>query len=129
MTNKPDIQEDCLTHQKSITYRKHTCKDIYIIVVYRHDEPEKIDYIRINSSSKDNNCAVSFMEALSDILTFAIRRIRNKYEAQAIVKNLRQHKCLNCPPNEEHITSCSDAIGQVLNEILQVKDEEKAQIQ
>ena len=98
----------------SKTYKKTTCKDIYVSIAYKEDDPKKIDYIRINSSSKDNNCAVSFMEALSDTLTFAIRRIRNVHEAKAIIKNLRHHKCLNCPANQDHITSCADAIGQIL---------------
>ncbi len=123
--NKTSIQDELGTINKSITYRKKTCKDIYVIVAYRDDEPEKIDYIRINASSKDNNCAVSFMEALSDILTFAIRRIRNEHEAKAIIKNLRFHKCLNCPPNKDHTTSCSDAIGQVLEKVLKIKDEKE----
>jgi len=124
MNTKSSIQEEIGTVSKSITYRKHTCKDIYVIVAYREDEPEKIDYIRINASSKDNNCAVSFMEALSDILTFAVRRIRNEHEAKAIIKNLQFHKCLNCPPNKDHTTSCSDAVGQILEKVLGEKEKE-----
>ena len=117
--------EEIGTPSKSKTYRKRTCKDLYIIVAYREDKPERVDYIRINASSKDNNCAVAFLEAMSDILTFAVRRIRNRHEAQAIVKNLRQHKCLNCPPNAEHLTSCSDALGVVLQEVLNAIPEEE----
>jgi len=112
---------------KSKTYSKRTCRDIYVIVAYRNDSPEKIEFIRINASSRANNCAVSFMEAFSDILTFAIRRIRNKHEANAIIKNLRHHKCLNCPPNKDHTTSCSDAIGQVLEEVLKYEEKEVTQ--
>ncbi len=119
------IQEEIGITSKCITFKKHTCKDIYCIIAYREDEPEKIDYIRINASSKDNNCAVSFMEALSDILTFAVRRIRNEHEARAIIKNLRFHKCLGCPPNPDHITSCADAVGQILEKVLKIKDEQK----
>jgi hypothetical protein len=108
------IDQPIGTTCNSKTYKKTTCKDIYVTISYKEDDPKKIDYIRINSSSKDNNCAVSFMEALSDTLTFAIRRIRNSSEAAAIVKNLRFHKCLNCPVNKDHTTSCADAIGQIL---------------
>ena len=123
--DKTSIKEEIGTTSNCVTYKKQTCKDIYVIVAYREDEPEKIDYIRINASSKDNNCAVSFMEALSDILTFAVRRIRNEHEAKAIIKNLRFHKCLNCPVNKDHTTSCSDAIGQVLEKVLRIKDEKE----
>ncbi len=125
MIEKNPIEETVEVVNRSITYRKQTCRDIYIIVVYKNDNPEKIDYIRINASSKDNNCAVSFMEALSDILTFAVRRIRNSHEALAIIKNLRYHKCLACPPNKDHTTSCSDAIGQILEKVLKIDEEEE----
>jgi len=107
------------------TYKIRTCKDIYIIICYKNGEPDKIDYIRINASSKDNNCAVSFLEALSDLLTFAVRRIRNVHEARAIIKNLRFHKCLNCPINKDKAMSCADAIGQILGKVLKVEGEEK----
>lgn len=111
---------------KSITYRKDTCGSIYIVIAYKEDEPEKVDYLRIIASTKPGACAVSFLEALADTLTFSIRRIRNIHEAKAIVKNLRYHKCLNCPPNKDHTTSCSDAIGQVLTKVLKIDEQQKA---
>ena len=123
MSETLPIGEEFGTTCKSITYKKQTCKDIYITIAYRTEDEKKIDFIRINATSKDNNCATSFMDAMSDILTFAIRRIRNKHEAEAIIKNLRFHKCLNCPINKNHITSCSDAIGQILEKVLVVEDE------
>ena len=123
MTPETPIDQELGTTYKSVTYKKRTCKDIYITVAYKEDDPEKIDFIRLTTTTRSNNCAVSFCEALSDILTFAIRRIRNQYEAEAIIKNLRFHKCLNCPPNTDHTQSCSDAIGQVLQVVL-IKTEE-----
>ena len=119
MSQNTVIEEDIGTTYISKTYVKRTCQDIYITVAYRPDAPDKIEFIRIISSSRRNNCATSFMETISDLLTFAIRRIRNKYEAEAIIKNLRFHKCLNCPPNKDHTVSCADAIGQVLSDVLQ----------
>jgi len=119
-----DIKGEIGTISKSITYKKTTCCDIYITIAYREDEPEKIDYIRLIASSKQGGCPVSFMEALADTLTFSIRRIRNEHEATSIIKNLRYHKCLACPPNKDHSTSCSDAIGQVLQKVLKI-DEKK----
>jgi len=120
MSEDTSIQPSLGTTCNSRTYKKTTCKDIYITFAYKEDEPKKIEYVRINASSKENNCAVSFMETLADTLTFAIRRIRNEHEAAAIVKNLRFHKCLNCPVNKDHTTSCSDAIGQVLEREFEV---------
>lgn len=109
------IQE---TVSKSTTYKKRTCKDLYISVIYRQDAPDRIDYLLVSASSKDNNCAVSFLQTLADMTSFAIRRIRNEHEARAIIKNLRYQKCLNCPPNKDHTCSCSDALGQVLQTVL-----------
>ncbi|MFA5388849.1 MAG: hypothetical protein WC312_03745 [Candidatus Omnitrophota bacterium] len=120
--NKSAYIEEVGNTNRSITYKKDTCGSIYIIVAYREEEPERVDYIRIIASTKPGACAASFLEALADTLTFSIRRIRNEYEARAIVKNLRFHKCLNCPANKDHITSCSDAIGQVLEKVLKINE-------
>jgi hypothetical protein len=119
MSENSDIGTTC----KSRTYKKRTCRDIYITVAYKEDDPKRIDYIRIIASTKEGGCPVSFMESIADLLTFSIRRIRNIHEARSIVKNLRFQKCLECPPNEEHSQSCADAIGQVLENVLQTKEE------
>ena len=119
------IQELTETIGKSITYKKHTCRDLFITVVYKEDEPDRVDFIRIVASTKEGGCPVSFMEALADMLSFSIKRIRNIHEARQIVNNLRWQKCLECPANEEHITSCSDAIARVLEKVLKTKEEEK----
>jgi hypothetical protein len=110
-------------HCVSKTYKKVTCRDLFITVAFKTDEPEKVDFVRIISSTKDGGCPVSFMEGLSDMLTFSIRRIRNIHEARQIVKNMRFHKCLGCPPNKDHSTSCMDAIGMVLEDALKTKEE------
>ena len=121
------IEHDFGSDYKSTTYVKRTCQDIYVIVAYRPDDPEKIDFIRLISSSRKNPCATSFMESMSDILTYAVRRIRNSYERDAIIKNLKHHSCLSCPANKDHVKSCSDAIGQVLDEILQRPEQEEGE--
>ncbi len=113
-----NIETDIENSYISRTYKKETCDKIYITIAFRQDEPKRVEFIRIFGSTKTNNCPNSFFEALADTLTFSIRRIRNNFEAQQICKNLRYHKCLACPPNKNHITSCSDAIGQVLEEVL-----------
>jgi hypothetical protein len=97
---------------KSKMYRKVLpCLKLYINLTYKDDG--KIDYIKIYSGNKDNDCGGSFFESLADLLTFSIRRMNND-EAKAIIKSLKGHKCNKAGPNEEHITSCVDAISRVL---------------
>jgi len=113
---------DIGTYCKTRTYKKKlVCLNLYIAICYKDDN--KIDYIKIYGGNKgENNCGCSFYNALSDMITFSVRRIRNKHEAEAIIKNLRYHKCNKILPNAEHLTSCVDAIGQVLEKEL-IKDE------
>lgn len=119
MTTETSIQQDIGTTCDSKTYIKSTaCGNIYMTVVYRNDEKDRIDYIRISGVAKTNKCGNSWFETISDCLTFMIRRIRNNHEAKAIIKNFRFHRCNHITPNKDHITSCADAIGQVLEEVL-----------
>jgi hypothetical protein len=112
------------TTSVSKTYRKFTpCGNIYTTITFKDDEPNRVDYIRISGCSKENECGGSWFETLADTLTFCVRRIRNTHEADAICKNLRQHRCNKIIPNREHITSCADAIGRVLEEVLKRPDE------
>lgn len=113
----PEV-EDIGSVGLSRTYKRETCKPLYITLVFQKDEPKKIDYVLIASTSKANNCSVSLLSSMADLLSFGIRRIRNEHEARALVKNLRHNKCLACPPNRTHLTNCSDAVGQVLEEVL-----------
>lgn len=109
------------------TYRKLAgqCGHIYVMVVFRDDKPNRIDYIKIQGCTKYNDCGGSWAESIADLLSFAIRRIRNKYEAEAIIKSLKHHRCNRITPNQEHTTSCSDAIARVLQEELKVDEEEE----
>jgi hypothetical protein len=104
---------------KSKTFRKWTpCGNIYIQVAFKADSPDKIDYILIDGGNKEIDCGKSWLQSLADILTFSIRRIRNQHEADAIVKNMRGHRCNKYVPNKDHVGSCVDAIGQVLETLL-----------
>jgi hypothetical protein len=119
MLSEKTIDHDVLTACNSKTYTKRICNDnIYITVAYRNDNPQRVDYIKIVGSSKHNPCGASFLDCLADNATFMIRRIRNKHEAEAIVKNHRFHKCQQIIANKDHTTSCADALGQVLQEVL-----------
>jgi len=109
---------------RSKTYRKKAgaCGHIYVTVTFREDKPDRIDYVKIQGCNKQNDCLGSFTEAIADLLSFAIRRIRNKHEAEAIIKSLKHHRCNRIVPSESHTTSCSDAIAQVLQEELKVDE-------
>jgi len=106
------------------TYRKRAgqCGHIYVMVVFRDDKPNRIDYIKIQGCTKSNDCGGSWAESIADLLSFSIKRIRNKHEAEAIIKALKHHRCNRIAPNKDHTTSCVDAIAQVLQEELKVDE-------
>jgi len=109
----------------SKTYKKETpCLNLYISIIYKNDDPDRIDYVKIHGTSRGDDCGCSYHEALADLLTFSIRRIRNHHEAISIVKNLRDHKCHKMRPNKEKITSCADAIGRAVQDALKVTENE-----
>ena len=108
------------------TYRKVTgCGNIYVIINYYQDGEKKgkVEQVLINGD-KESQCGNSWFNTCADDLTYMIRRIRNKHEAIAICKNYRYHRCNNIKPNKDHVTSCVDAIGQVLQTELSVTDDE-----
>lgn len=108
---------------KSKTYKKSlTCLDLYINPVF--NDEGKIEFIKIYATNKKDNCGCSFYEAIADLLTFSIRRIRNHHEAVAICRSLRGHRCLGNVANEKRITSCADAIARAIMEALNVSEAE-----
>ena len=113
----------------SRTYKKMAgqCGNIYITIVFRDDKPNRIDYLKLQGCTKTNDCGGSFMDSLADILTFAIKRIRNKYEAEAIIKSLSCHRCNKIKPNQDHSTSCVDAISKVLKTVLLNEEETESE--
>ena len=104
---------------RSETYKYTTfCGSLYVIISYKFEEKDKIEFVRIVNDGQPD-CGGSFTEALADMLTFAIRRIRNEHEAKAIIKNLRYNRCNKYVINKDKIMSCSDAIGRVLQKVLE----------
>jgi hypothetical protein len=107
------------------TYKKTTpCLNLYIAIVMRDDEKDKVDYVRISGTSRKDDCGCAYISTLADLLTFSIKRIRNHNEAKLIVKALRDQKCNRYAPNREKITSCPDAIGRAVQDALGVTEEE-----
>jgi hypothetical protein len=115
------------TQSISKTYRKLAgqCGHIYITISFREDKPNRIDYIKIQGCTKHNDCGGSWAESIADLLSFSIKRIRNKHEAELIIKALKHHRCNRIAPNIDHTTSCADAIAKVLQEELKIEEEEK----
>ena len=99
------------------TYRRPTgCGNIYIHIAF--DDKNKIEFIRISGTGGEADCGNSSLESLADMTTFAINHIRTyDSEMKQIIKNLRGHTCNKKIPNKYHLTSCSDALGEVLEEI------------
>ena len=116
-THKTDQNLDIGTTYRSTTYKRPTgCGSLYMTVIY--DDSEKVSQILIEGDT-DNYCGSAHLLTHADNLTFMIRRIRNNYEARAIIKNFRYHSCNKCTINSHKTKSCSDAIGQILEEVLQ----------
>lgn len=112
------------------TYAKKTaCRNLYISIVYKDDDPfKKIDYIKIYGESRSNDCGCSYLESTADLLTALLRRcdLRKKSEARLIVKALRDHRC-NKPHMAnpiERTSSCADAVGRALQEEFGITNEE-----
>lgn len=114
-----DIGTTC----NSKTYDKKICNQTLYINPSYNDEG-KIDSIQIYSTSKTGACISCFTQCIADLLTFCMRRIRNRNEAKLIIKACKNHKCLELPANENGIRSCPDAIAKALQEILGISDKE-----
>jgi len=111
----------------SRSYKRATgCGNLYIHIAFEPEELRKIAFIRISGTGGEADCNNSFCECLADMTTFAITHIRTyDSEMQQIIKNLRGHICGKKIPNRLGITSCSDALGHVLNEIYKENEKEE----
>ena len=101
---------------KSKTYRKWTpCDNIYVTIVYRNDEPDKIDFIRIHGASRNNMCGASWIESMADMQTLLLSRLRLKYkgDVESLIASLANHRCNKYTPNKYGIKSCVDALRKV----------------
>ena len=112
------------------TYCKQTgCRRLYVSFVFRADEPEKIDFIKIYGDPRSNDCGCSYLEGFSDLLTLSLRRMNTsiKSEARLLVKALRDHRCnkpMGATRPSERTNSCADAIGRAIQDALGVSEAE-----
>lgn len=96
----------------SYTYTERIgCGHIHIIITENKGKFHRI--FMKSSMSKETPCGSSWLEAMSALLTFGIRRaLEEKTLERAILKHLRNHRC-----NQYSIAtakSCSDAIAIAL---------------
>lgn len=107
--------------RRSDTYRKSIfCGWLYVIITYYRNSPYEV----LITGDKDSMCANSYNYALADSITYKINRMDGQEDRVAICKNLRLHRCNKYAPNKDKIQSCADAIGQVLQTVLSVSDNE-----
>lgn len=72
--------------------------------------------------SRSTPCGEAWLSPMAKILTFAMRRSIFEGSVQrGIIKQLRHERCNNCPPNKDHVVSCADAIGSMVEEYLRMK--------
>ena len=111
----------------SITmFRKVGCGNVYLII--NEEDGAFYNLIIKGDMCREAPCGESWFNSLASILTYALRRsIWEGTTQKAIVKHLLNHRCNMAIPNQEHITSCSDAIGKMVLEYLKARnlDEEK----
>lgn len=99
----------------SKTFRSETgCGSLYLTIAYKPDG--KFNFIKINAE-KDCQCGNAWVDSMSDVITFAIRRASQE-EIKPLLKQLTGHICNNKRPNKYHISSCPDALGKILQEEL-----------
>ena len=98
-------------------HRKVGCGNIYCIFV--EDENAFHRLIIKGDNAKEAPCGESWLNAMASILTYALRQSLWEGTTQrAVVKHLLNHRCQMAVPNQEHIVSCSDAIGRCVLEYI-----------
>ena len=106
----------------SITMSRQVgCGNVYVIFV-EEDGAFNRCFIK-GDNAKESPCGESWMNAMASILTFSLRKsIWEGNTQKAIVKHLLNHRCNMATPNQEHIVSCSDAIGRCVLEYLKARN-------
>jgi len=106
---------------KTKSYRFSTCEgNIYIMV--NHNNKGEFDSIQIYPPAKNNNCGYSWAFALQDLVTFALRRVKDNDDIRLIIKSIAGHNCNAMPPNKQHCKSCVDALSKVVKENFLIKE-------
>jgi thiazole synthase ThiGH ThiG subunit len=98
-----------------------------VFCIFNEKEGEFYNLIIKGDNAREAPCGESWFNAIAALLTYALRRSMWEGNAQkAIVSHLKNHRCTKIIPNEEHIVSCSDAIGRMVLEYLKARGVEDA---
>lgn len=111
--NNKDNQALDLPSLQAKTYQRPSCEG-HIYLTINRDDAGKFVSLMLSPPAKTNNCGGAFAYALQDLLTFALRRIKEKDDITLILKAVRGQKCNAMPPNRHHCRSCVDALYGVL---------------
>jgi len=106
----------------SITMSKKVgCGNLYVIFVEEEGAFNRM-FIK-GDNAKESMCGESWMNSMASILTYALRHsVWEGNTKKAVVKHLLNHRCAMATANEEHIVSCSDAIGRCVLEYLKARN-------
>jgi hypothetical protein len=120
------------TYESITMSRKIGCGSIFCI--FNEESGEFYNLIIKGDNAREAPCGESWLNAMGAILTFALRRSLWEGTAQkALIKHLMNHRCHKIIPNEDHIVSCSDAIGKMVLEYVRSRGldeiEEKKEVE
>lgn len=102
---------------ESITIRKRICQGHLYCIFEQEDGVFK--KLHIKGSTKATPCGESWIEPVSKVITFALRRaLWEGTEETGIIKHLLGHRCNECAVNGDRTTSCTDAIAKCVSEYL-----------
>lgn len=107
---------------KSITIRKRICQG-HLYCIFEQGKDGEFKKLHIKGSTKATPCGESWIDPMSKIITFALRRALWEGSAQqGILKHLFGHRCNECAVNADRTTSCTDAIAKSVDEYLKNHD-------
>lgn len=106
---------------KTITIMKKMGGCGNITLRFLEDE-DAFHRVFITGSGGKMLCNPSWLEALSRLLTYALRRgIWEGTASDGIIKQLCNIRCNEIGANKEHICSCMDAVGKATKEYLKLE--------
>ena len=104
----------------TITKKVGVCGNIYCLFLENEDAFHKM---QIKGDPGKMPCGGCWLDALGRILTYSLRRgIWEGTAGPGIINQLLHIRCNSLPANEEHISSCADAIGKSVKEYLKYEE-------
>jgi hypothetical protein len=98
------------------------CGHIYAIIQLKNKSFDRVDFL--GAMPKSCDCGDSFLQALSKILTFAIRRAIKEGNIEiALLKHLTGQRCNK--PIYRGAVSCTDAIAKLIRKYMELENGKK----